>query len=68
MDLIKLLEEETGIAPELNMMEMQPGDVYATYADTDDLARDIDFKPSTPLKEGVSRFVAWYKDYHGDDV
>lgn len=65
MDLIAILEEETGIEAEKNMMGMQPGDVYATYADTDDLAKDIGFKPSTPLKEGVAKFIAWYKDYHG---
>lgn len=66
MDLIKYLEEASGIQAELNMMDMQPGDVYATYADVDDLARDIDFKPSTPLKDGVAEFMKWYKDYHGE--
>ena len=65
MDLIKVLEDETGLTADLNMMEMQPGDVYATYADIESLARDIDFKPSTPLKDGVAKFVAWYKEYHG---
>lgn len=65
MDLISIIEEATGKRAEKNFMPMQAGDVYATYADTDDLARDIDFKPSTSLKDGVSRFVDWYKGYHG---
>ncbi len=43
---------------------MQPGDVPATFADVDDLMRDVGFKPSTPIAEGVTRFVAWYKEYH----
>ena len=43
---------------------MQPGDVPATFADVDDLMRDVGFKPSTPIAEGVARFVAWYKEYH----
>ncbi len=65
MDFIEILERATGRTANKNMMEMQPGDVYATYADTDDLARDIGFKPSTSLKNGVEAFVAWYKVYHG---
>lgn len=43
---------------------MQPGDVYQTFADVDDLMRDIDFRPSTTIEEGLSRFAAWYKQYH----
>ena len=43
---------------------MQPGDVPATYADIDDLARDVGFRPSTPIETGIKRFVAWYRDYH----
>ena len=46
------------------MKDMQPGDVYATFADTEDLAHTIGFKPSTPLKEGIDRFVEWYKSYY----
>jgi UDP-glucuronate 4-epimerase len=43
---------------------MQPGDVPATYADVDDLAREVDFRPKTPISEGISRFVEWYRSYH----
>jgi len=44
---------------------MQPGDVPATYASTERLAERIGFVPRTPLAEGLARFVAWYRDYHG---
>lgn len=64
MDLIKFLEEETGIEAKKNFMPMQPGDVYATYADTDALAKDIGFKPSTSLKDGIHRFMEWYKMFY----
>jgi len=47
-----------------NLLPMQLGDVKATYADIDDLARDVGFKPSTPIEEGVRRFVQWYKRYY----
>jgi UDP-glucuronate 4-epimerase len=46
-------------------MDLQPGDVPATYADIDDLTADVGFKPETPLEEGIRRFVDWYKDYYG---
>lgn len=44
---------------------MQPGDVLETYADIDDLARAIGFKPKTSIEEGIRKTVAWYRDYHG---
>ena len=47
-----------------NLLPMQPGDVPATYADVDDLARDVGFKPSTPVEEGIRRFVEWYRGYY----
>jgi UDP-glucuronate 4-epimerase len=64
MDLIETLEDALGVKAVKNMMEMQPGDVYATYADTDDLMVDVGFRPSTSLKDGLGKFVDWYKDYH----
>ncbi len=64
MAMISMIEEEVGIEAEKNMLPMQPGDVYETYADTDDLERDIGFKPSTPLKKGLQEFVKWYRDYY----
>ena len=65
MDMIAYLEGATGIEAKKNFMPMQPGDVYATFADTDDLEKDIGFKPSTPLKQGLEEFVDWYMEYYG---
>jgi UDP-glucuronate 4-epimerase len=64
MDMIAMLEKATGHKANMVMKPMQPGDVHATYADTTDLARDIGFKPSTPLQDGLNKFVAWYKNYN----
>ena len=47
------------------MMPLQPGDVPATYADVDDLQRDVGFAPATPLRDGIARFVQWYRGYYG---
>ena len=49
---------------EKEFLPMQPGDVYQTYADVDDLVRDFNFKPDTDLGEGLSCFVKWYKEYY----
>jgi len=64
MHLIRTLEKELGREAEKVMLPMQDGDVPATYADVDDLVRDAGFKPSTPIEEGVARFVAWFNDYY----
>jgi UDP-glucuronate 4-epimerase len=61
---IETLERALGRAARKRLLPMQPGDVNATYADVDDLQQDVGFAPSTPLEEGVRRFVAWYRDYH----
>jgi UDP-glucuronate 4-epimerase len=62
---IATLEGAIGRKAVKNYLPMQPGDVLATHADVDDLMRDVGFRPSTPLKEGIAEFVAWYRDYHG---
>ena len=64
MDFIRTLETATGKKAQLNMMPAQPGDVPATWADIDDLQRDVGFKPATPLAEGIPRFVAWFREYY----
>lgn len=64
MHLIELLERELGRVAEKRMLPMQAGDVPATYADVAALERDVGYKPSTPLAEGVKRFVAWYRGYY----
>jgi len=65
MHLIETLELALGKSAQKNLMDIQPGDVPATYADVDDLIRDVGFKPATPIEEGVARFVEWYREYHG---
>ena len=65
LDFIDVLEEELGMKAVREYLPMQPGDVYQTYADVDDLMRDFGFKPVTPLREGIRRFAAWYKEYYG---
>jgi len=45
-------------------LDLQPGDVVSTYADVDDLMREVGFKPQTPLETGIKRFVEWYTDYY----
>jgi UDP-glucuronate 4-epimerase len=64
MDFIAVLEDALGKKAEKKLLPMQPGDVPATWADVDDLVRDADFKPATPIAEGVRRFVAWYRDFY----
>ena len=64
-DYIEALEEALGRKAERNLLPMQPGDVPATSADTTELDKWVGFKPSTPVKEGVRRFVEWYREYYG---
>src|SRR5665811_861563 len=66
LDMIKALEDALGMKPQKRMLPMQPGDVPATYADVDDLIRDVGFRPSTPLEEGIARFVEWYQGFYGE--
>ena len=61
--LIEVLEEALGRKAIRQLMDLQPGDVPATYADVDDLERDVGFKPRTPIEEGVRRFVEWYREW-----
>lgn len=61
---ISILEKELGKKAEKVYMDIQPGDVLRTYADVSDLERDINFKPSTCIDEGLSKFVKWYKEYY----
>ena len=58
------IEHALGKKAEKNYMDLQPGDVPATYADIDDLMRDVGFKPQTPLAEGIGKFIDWYKTYY----
>jgi UDP-glucuronate 4-epimerase len=65
MRYIEVLEECLGKKAEKNLLPIQPGDVPATAADVDDLMRDVGFRPSTPIEQGIEQFVAWYRTYYG---
>ena len=64
MDFIETLEAALGIEAKKEYLGMQPGDVPATYADIDDFTIATGFRPDTPLKEGIDKFLAWYRDYY----
>lgn len=64
-EFIAIIEAATGRKFERRNLPMQPGDVPATYADVDRLARVTGFAPKTPLAEGIGRFVAWYRKFYG---
>jgi UDP-glucuronate 4-epimerase len=64
LHFIEVLEQTLGKKAEKKLMPLQRGDVPATYADIDDLARDVGFKPSTPIEEGIPRFVKWYREFY----
>jgi UDP-glucuronate 4-epimerase len=62
--VVELLEQELGQKAKIELVPMQPGDVAETWADVDDLMRDVGFRPSTPIEVGVRNFIAWYRDFH----
>jgi UDP-glucuronate 4-epimerase len=64
MDFIGAIEKSLGKTAQKDFMDLQPGDVPATYADIDDLIKDVGFKPATPIEEGIERFMEWYRWYH----
>ena len=63
--VVELLERETGRTAVIEMAPMQPGDVPDTFADISAIERDHGFHPTTSIDEGIPRFVAWFRDYHG---
>lgn len=62
--VVELLEQELGRKAEIELAPMQPGDVPETFADIDDLVRNVGFRPAIPIEEGVRRFIVWYREYH----
>lgn len=64
MEFIETLEDKLQIEAKKNFMEMQAGDVVSTYADTNDLINDFDYKPDTKLADGIEQFVKWYKEFY----
>lgn len=64
-EFIHAIEKALDKKAKMNLMEMQPGDVPKTWADTTDLERDVDYRPDTPIENGVKNFVEWYREYFG---
>jgi UDP-glucuronate 4-epimerase len=62
---IELIEESLGMKAQKNLLPLQAGDVPDTYADIDDLVRDVDYRPATSVEVGVRNFVEWYLQYYG---
>ena len=65
LDCIHMLEEALGIKAEMQFLPLQPGDVVSTMADVSELERAVGFRPRTPLRDGIARFVEWYRTYYG---
>lgn len=63
MDFIRIIETTVGREAAKKYLEMQPGDVYKTFADVSDLENDFGYSPDTPLEKGIGEFVKWYQDY-----
>jgi UDP-glucuronate 4-epimerase len=64
MYVIETIEKCLGKTAQKNFLPMQPGDVPATFANVDDLVRDVGFKPNTPIETGIARFIEWYRSYY----
>lgn len=64
MRFIEVLENHIGKKVQKNLLPLPPGDVPATYADVEDLAIDVGFKPKTTIEEGLGKFVEWYRDFY----
>jgi UDP-glucuronate 4-epimerase len=64
MDYIDALEKNLGKKAKINFLPLQPGDVPDTYANVDNLKKNFNYKPSTSVTEGVTKFINWYKDYY----
>ena len=64
MEFIEAIEETLGKEAMKNLLPMQPGDVPATWADVNDLIEDLDYQPNTPVKEGIKKFIVWYRSFY----
>jgi UDP-glucuronate 4-epimerase len=65
MDFIEAIENRLGKTAKKNFLPLQAGDVPETFANVEDLIRDIDYKPQTSIQDGVNKFIDWYVDYYG---
>jgi len=66
--LIEVLEAAIGRPAQKRLQPMQPGDVRSTYADIEDIRRDLGFEPTTPIDVGVPKFVDWFRNYYGRNL
>ena len=64
LDVIETLAQSLGVTPQMEMLPMQPGDVYATYASIDKLRKAVGYEPTTSIREGIPVFAEWYRSYH----
>ena len=64
LDVIETLAAALGVKPKMEMLPMQPGDVYATYASIEKLRRAVGYEPTTTIQEGIPRFAEWYRSYY----
>ena len=64
MDFIHTIEEKLGIQAKMDLMPIQDGDIPESHADVKDLEDEIDFKPSTSIKDGIGNFIDWYLEYY----
>jgi UDP-glucuronate 4-epimerase len=64
LEFIGVIEKALGLKAQKEFLDLQPGDVPATYADVDDLIADVGFKPETPIATGIRKFVEWYREYY----
>lgn len=64
MDFIECIEKELGIEAKKNLLPLQPGDVPATYANVDDLVKELNYKPKTSIQSGIKAFIAWYREFY----
>jgi UDP-glucuronate 4-epimerase len=65
LDVITVLAESLSVKPKMEMLPMQPGDVYATYASIEKLNKAVGYEPTTTIKDGIPVFAKWYREYHG---
>ena len=65
LDVINVLADALGVKPKMEMLPMQPGDVYATYASIEKLNKAVGYEPKTTIREGIPVFAKWYREYHG---
>ncbi len=65
MEFIAVIENALGKKAKKEFLDLQPGDIPATYADIDDLIKDVGFKPATTIETGIEWFISWYEDYYG---